>query len=115
MTKNKAKCNDIEELEQIIELIDDNHKSTAKNILNRIKFMNETLINLEKQIKEEGAIIEALNGNGFKTINEHPAQKSYNTMIGRYNALIKTFIDLIPDCDPKEDEFMKFINSGEQN
>ena len=110
MARKKVKCEDIDKLKNAIELIGENRKPIAENIFQKIKFMNETLIKLEKQIQDEGAVIKAVNGNGFETISEHPAQKSYNTMIGRYNGLIKTLIDMIPENEPAEDEFMKFIN-----
>lgn len=104
----------IKGLKELLELMDENRKPVAEKLLSRIKFMDTTLNKLQTQIKREGAVIEALNGNGFKTKTEHPAQKSYNTMIGRYNALVKTFIDLIPVGSSGEDEFLKFLNGDEK-
>lgn len=111
MARKKVKKEDISEFEKIIEYIDENSKPVAKNLLDRLKFMNGTLMQLEEQIKSEGAVIKGLNGNGFETVTEHPAQKSYNTMIGRYNALIKTFMELIPKAE-QHDDFIDFISGG---
>ena len=69
-----------------------------------------TLNKLEKQVQQDGAIITAVNGNGFDVMSEHPAQKSYNTMIGRYNAMVKTLVDMIPDGKGEADELMSFLS-----
>ena len=107
MRENK---HDIKDLKQLLELIDENRQPVAKKLLSRIKFMDATLNKLQSQIKREGAV----NGNGFKTKTEHPAQKSYNTMIGRYNALVKTFIDLIPTGSGGDDELLSFLRGGKK-
>jgi len=96
-------------LKELINLMGDNQKPIAKKLLEQISFMGKTLKQLQKQIASDGAIIEGKNGNGFTVKTEHPAQKSYNTMIGRYNAVVKTFIELVPSSQPQDDEFMKFV------
>nr|WP_294682477.1 hypothetical protein [uncultured Anaerotignum sp.] len=112
MAKDKGKIAEIDGFSEIVQAMDANHQKVAEKILQRLRFMESTLKNLERQIDEEGAVIVSKNGNGFETIGEHPAQKSYNTMIGRYNALIKTFMDLIPDGAPEQDALMEFIGGG---
>jgi len=109
-----VKNQNIKELKELLELMDENRKPVAQKLLSRIKFMDTTLNKLQTQIKREGAVIEAVNGNGFKTKTEHPAQKSYNTMIGRYNALVKTFIDLIPTGSGSDDELLSFLSGGKK-
>lgn len=49
------------------------------------------------------------NGNGFEVVQEHPASKTYNTMIRNYNGIIKTLIEHIPE-DAEEDEFTKWLD-----
>jgi glutaminase len=70
-----------------------------------------TLQELQDRINEERAIIKTVNGNGFNKITEHPAQKSYNTMINRYTAAIKQLTDLLNSKEVKTaaDELMDFI------
>lgn len=109
-----AEKQNIKDLKELLTLIDDNRKPIAKKLISRIKFMDGTLNKLQTQIKREGAVIEAVNGNGFKTKTEHPAQKSYNTMIGRYNALVKTFSELIPVGNVDNDELLDFLNGGKK-
>lgn len=101
-------------LTELVELMGENQKPTAKKLLAQISFMEKTLKKLQKRINDEGAIIEAKNGNGFMVQTEHPAQKSYNTMIGRYNAVVKTFMELVPMSQPKDDDFLDFIK-GRKN
>jgi len=101
-------------LTELIELMGDNQKPMAKKLLEQLKFMEKTLKKLQKIITDEGAIIEAKNGNGFTVQTEHPAQKSYNTMIGRYNAVVKTFMELVPSSLPKDDEFIGFIKGNKK-
>lgn len=109
MNETSKRKTNLNKLKRIIKTVDDNHRPLAENIFERLQFMVFTLSDLEKQIEEEGAVIKNINGNGFETVSEHPAQKSYNTMIGRYNALIKTFIDIIPDGVKQNDEFLDFV------
>lgn len=101
-------------LAKLIDLMGENQKPTAKKLLSQMVFMEKTLKKLQKQINDEGAIIEAKNGNGFMVQTEHPAQKSYNTMIGRYNAVVKTFMELVPPSQPQDDEFLSFVK-GRKN
>ena len=112
MGKTGSKKNNLTKLNKFIKLVDENHRPLAENIYDRLKFMVDTLAGLEQQIEEEGAVIKNVNGNGFLTVSEHPAQKSYNTMIGRYNALMKTLIDIIPDGAKQNDEFLEFVRGN---
>ncbi len=87
----------------------ENKKFLAEKLLNRITFMDKTLNELQKKIKKDGAVYEAVNGNGFKCVSEHPAQKSYNTMIGKYSTAIKTLNDMLPEGAGLDDELMNFL------
>lgn len=110
MSETSGRKRSLAKIRKIIKLVDDNHRPIAENIFERLQFMVETLYCLEEQITDEGAVIRNINGNGFETISEHPAQKSYNTMIGRYNALVKTIIDMVPDGAKQSDEFIEFVS-----
>ena len=112
MARERESCKNLKDL---IELIGENQKPVAKRLLKQLEFMEKTLKELQAQIKREGAIIEGKNGNGFTVKTEHPAQKSYNTMIGRYNALAKTFIELIPESAPSDDEFLSYIKGNKND
>ena len=49
------------------------------------------------------------NGNGFNVTQEHPAQKSYNTMIGKYTAVIAKLDEMLPE-EIGENKLGKFLN-----
>ncbi len=99
---------------EAVELVSEAHRELAKKLYKRICFMDKTLNKLEKQVREEGAIITAANGNGFNVMSEHPAQKSYNTMVGRYNAMVKSLVDMIPSGNGEGDELMKFLGGDNE-
>ena len=66
--------------------------------------------------KAEGAIIEATNGNGFTVKTEHPASKAYATLVGKYNAMVKTVEDIILDSLQKSegDELLEFLGGAKR-
>ena len=50
----------------------------------------------------------------YSILREHPALKSYNTMVQRYAAVLKQLTDLLPKEEQKaveDDGFEKFVNS----
>lgn len=73
-----------------------NKRELVEGLISNAAFMAVTLEDLQAQITEEGAVIEQKNGNGFLSKMEHPAQKSYNTMVNRYNATIKVLGEMLP-------------------
>lgn len=95
--KDRRISKEIKKLNSIFENISEDKKELCNNLIQNAAFMAVTLADLQKTIQEEGAIITSVNGNGFETMQEHPAQKSYNTMINRYSAVIRQLSDLLPD------------------
>lgn len=84
-------------------------KVVAYKLCEQLAFMSITLDELTNKVNSEGSIIVGINGNGFATKSEHPAQKSYNVMIKNFNATIKTLIDLLPGEDSRDDELQQFL------
>lgn len=97
------------ELKKSIKSLPLAEKEIAEKLLYRMEFIEDTLDELEQRIQKDGAVITAVNGNGFETTTEHPAQKSYNIMIGKYNALVKTLMDMLPKEDSESDLLMEFL------
>lgn len=95
-------------IKKALDTIPENKKIFAEKLYKRIKFMDKTLDDLQKKIKKEGPVIETKNGNGFTVLTENPAQKSYTGMMGKYNASVKTLLDLIPENAGADDELMEF-------
>lgn len=110
--KEKSISNEISSYKKIFKDIADDRKPFAERLYNRAAFMAATLDELQNKINKEGAVITATNGNGFETTLEHPAQKSYNTMIKNYNSTIKLLIDLLPTGNKEGDDFMNYVSRG---
>lgn len=90
---------------------DVNTKKTAEKLAERAAFMAVTLDELEADIAENGAVITAVNGNGFEVRQENPAQKSYNAMIKNYNSTIMALDKLAKEsgAGSATDPLMDFI------
>lgn len=99
---------EISRLNKIFKNISKDKKALCEKLIRNAAFMAVTLEDLQEVIRKEGAINTFVNGNGFETIQEHPAQKSYNTMINRYSSVIRQLQDLLPDS--KQDAV---ANAGE--
>ena len=101
------------ELKEIIEKVPEDKKGVAGRIADELIFMQQTLADLKKQIKENGTIEHFQQGKQ-SFLRESPALKSYNMTIQRYSALYKQLTDLLP----KEQEAEKagglydFIKEG---
>ena len=109
--KSNSKPN-LNELQKLFENIDENRKPLAEKLCKQAFFMEKTLNELQDMVNLEGAIVTTTNGNGFDVMSEHPAQKSYNTMINRYTALMAKLIDMLPKEDNTPDELTEFIGGG---
>ena len=112
MAKAKRIKTDLESLINLYETIDENKKPLAEKLCKQAIFMEKTLNDLQELVNNEGAILTTTNGNGFDVMSEHPAQKSYNTMINRYTALMAKLIDLLPESTNTSDELLDFIGGA---
>lgn len=101
LAKLSAKKQD-EEIEKIIDNwndilaeVDVTKLEAAQTLISEAAFMQVTLSELKNKIKREGATYVMKNGSQNIKV-EHPAQKSYNTMINRYTAACNNLIALLP-------------------
>lgn len=92
--------------------IEKNRRLSAKGLIEEASFMKVTLSELKKSIDENGPIDEMSQGQ-YSILREHPALKSYNTMVQRYTSIIKQLTDLLPKEVKvvEEDVFDEFINT----
>lgn len=90
---------------------DDAAKALACKLCEQAAFMQITLAELAERIRTEGAVITAKNGNGFDILQENPAKKAYDTMVGRFNSVIAS-LDKIASKESRgaSDELMDFIS-----
>lgn len=111
MEKDKVIKSEIRRLGKIFKDLDPQRKQTATNLIEEAAFMKATLMDLKTQINEFGPVDEMPQGD-YSILREHPALKSYNTMVQRYFTSIKQLTDLLPKEKEKElddgfDDFLK--------
>lgn len=97
---------EIRRLTNLFKDIDANKRLTAKGLIEEASFMKATLQELKEMIDEQGPIDEMPQGE-YSILREHPALKSYNTMVQRYTNII----DKLSNLHPKE-EFKKEVDDG---
>jgi len=112
MPKIKQTKEEIATLKSQFEDVDEKRKLLAMKLCSQAEFMEKVLNELQEDIEKNGAILTSTNGNGFEVIQENPAQKSYNTMINRYTALMAKLIDMLPKDVILTDELTEFIGGG---
>ena len=91
INKDELILKEYRKLKRIMKPIGKEQIKAIDDLLNRLAFMTTTLSELETDIKKKGAIVLFVNGKQ-EMIIENPAQKSYNTMINRYNSLYSTIL-----------------------
>ncbi len=108
MSKSKAKFSKVS---KIIKELPEDKKQIAEDMLKRLKFMANTLDELQEQIESEGAVINAINGNGFEVMTEHPAHRAYTTLVSRYNPLCKSLVEIVsePSIEKENDSLLSFL------
>ncbi len=82
----------------------------AEGLLAETAFMRVALEDLRAVIDSDG-IIEMFEQGPNRYLRQHPAVKSYLSMVQRYTACCKLLLDMLPapDQDAAEDELMAFV------
>ena len=107
MTKKR-----LSELNKIVEQIPLDKQTVAKNLVEEIVFLYDTMTDLKKQIKEHGTV-ELFSQGKQQFLRESPALKSYNVSVNRYKALYKQLVDMMPKTAPEpENELLAFMESA---
>ena len=109
----------MEALETRFETLPNDRRILAEKLVGEVRFMADTIEVLKQKVNTEGPILDLINGNGFMTKSEHPAQKSYNTMIKNYLSAMKQLNDLLPDeasdnLSKSGDALKAFIQAGKK-
>ena len=103
---------EINRLTNLFKDIDANKRLTAKGLIEEASFMKATLQELKEMINKQGPIDEMPQGE-YSILREHPALKSYNTMVQRYTNIINQLTNLHPKEEIKQevddgfDDFLK--------
>lgn len=108
--KDKEIQREISRLTKLYQDIDRTKRLTMKGLIEEAAFMKSTLKELKAEIDKNGPIDEMPQGE-YSILREHPALKSYNTMVQRYTTVLKQMTDLLPKEVQKEvdDGFDMFV------
>lgn len=111
MTKDELIKKEIKRLNQVYADLEGKKKQVAEGLIEEAAFMRVTLGQLKEMIDENGPIDEMPQGD-YSILREHPAVKTYNTMIQRFTTVIKQLSELLPKESPPEEEdpFNDFVN-----
>lgn len=86
-----------------------NKRKLVEGLLQNAAYMSATLQELQAIVNEQGAVLVGVNGNGFTTVQENPAQKSYTALIGKYSAVMDKLDGLLP-AEQAESKLTAFID-----
>lgn len=102
---------EIADWNRILGELTDEKRAGAHRLIEQAAFMKVTLEELQEQIKRDGPVYHFKNGKQEMLI-EHPAQKSYNTMINRYTTAVDKLLGYLPREVAKEvdDGFANFVS-----
>lgn len=99
----------ISELNKIVKQIPEDKQTVAKNLIEEITFLYDTMADLKRQIAERGTVELFMQGKQ-QFLRESPALKAYNVSVSRYQALYKQLVDLMPKTAPEpENELLSFM------
>lgn len=88
-----------------------NKKKAAEGLIDECAFMRATLKQYREYINTTGLIDEMEQGE-YTILREHPAVRSYNTMVQKYSAVCKQLFDMLPTRQaPPDDDFEAFIKA----
>jgi seryl-tRNA(Sec) selenium transferase len=107
--KEELILKDLRKLRRIFKNLDKDRKVVAEKLCKKAAFMDVTLDEMQSQIVAEGYVVEAVNGNGFTVQMDHPAMKTYNTMIKNYTTVMKQLADLLPEGAEEADELLAYV------
>ena len=110
--KDRLISNEISRLTKLFKDVERTRRLTAKGLIEEASYMKITLVELKKEIDKAGPI-DIMPQGDYSILREHPALKSYNTMVQRYSGIINQLIGLLPKQEQKEvdDGFDEFLNS----
>lgn len=96
LTKDEKIKRVLRQIRMLFKDMPGNQAKLNSDLFEQAAFMKVTLEELRERINTEGAVIKGKNGNGFNISQEHPAQKSYNTMIKNYLAVMAKLNEMLP-------------------
>lgn len=114
MNKDELIEIEVKKLNSIFSEMPQDKKKLCEGLIQNAAFMHVTLIELQNEVLENGAMIKYQSGNGFDTIRDNPAQKAYTTMISRYSGIIDQLNKMLPSDKSiqNNDELLEFLRDN---
>jgi len=111
--KDAIRKQELEKLDRIFRDLSPDKKNLIENLKHQAAFMVSFMAELQETLDNEGPIDQFEQGKQ-KFMREHPAAKTYNTMMRNYLATIKQLLALLPPEEAREakDEFAAFIEKA---
>lgn len=111
--KDKLIKKEMQKLNKFFKNIPKEKQQMIEGLKQQAAFMYATLMVLQEQINNDGAV-EWFEQGKQKMFREHPAAKVYNSMIKNYSSVIKQLLDMLPQEEKKttEDELLAFIKKA---
>jgi hypothetical protein len=110
MTKDERISIEIAKLKKLFENIDENKKDLVLDVISNASFIIITLQDLQKDINEQGVVIEYQNGANQWGQKQSPQIEVYNKLMANYLKIMKQLVELIPESKIQEsDELMAFL------
>ena len=107
MKKNNLDT-DLKEIRKKFEGLNNDTDRLGLNLVDRAMFMQETLKNLEANVKENGEVVVMQQGT-YSIDRQNPALQAYTGLIKQYSSLINQIIGLLPKEDREQvDDFDNF-------
>lgn len=101
---------DVNRLQELVQLVPEERRIVAENLLSELRFMSATLEKLKEEVERSG-VVEHFEQGKQKFMRESPALKAYNTTIQRYGGLYKQLTDMLPKqvVEPPKNALIEFI------
>ncbi len=111
--KDRLIKKEIKELKIITQDVDEDKRPYVDRLINQAAFMYATLQELQETINTDGAT-DLFEQGAQRMLREHPAAKTYNTMIKNYTSIIKTLSDITPQSENEEDPLLSYLAKKKQ-
>ena len=96
MDKDKRIAEELKRLEALFTNLDENQKETASGLIRSAAFMAVSLEDLEEIINTNGYLDQYENGANQSGVKISAAVQTYNSMVGRYTAIINKLLKIVP-------------------
>jgi len=113
--KDKMIRTEKRKLKALLQDLDEDKKKAAEGLIDECAFMRATLKQYRVCINEQGGIDEMQQGE-YSILREHPAVKSYLSMVPKYSVVCGQLFAMLPAkaIMPELDDFDEFRKANER-